>query len=107
MVLYPAGESMLTNDSCTLICYLNILSGCKLSIPVAHHSLFSPLRYHGWMQDPVLRFQTGSEPLSLEQEYAMQQKWLTDKDSKLTNIKMLLYTSQVKVKILLYWLIDY
>lgn len=36
------------------------------------------------MQDPVLRRQTGSEPLSLEQEYQMQQKWLTEEDSKWT-----------------------
>ena len=33
------------------------------------------------MQDPVLRFQTGSELLTLEQEYDMQRKWLEDEDS--------------------------
>ena len=34
------------------------------------------------MQDPVLRSQTASEPLSLEQEYQMQQAWLKDEDSE-------------------------
>ena len=42
---------------------------------------YAKSRYHGWMQDPVLRFQTGSEPLSLEEEYGMQRRWLVDKDS--------------------------
>lgn len=39
-------------------------------------------RYHKWMQDPVLRSQTASEPLTLEQEHEMQQAWIRDTDSK-------------------------
>lgn len=38
--------------------------------------------YHAWMQDPALLASTGSEPLTLEQEYAMQQTWREDSDSR-------------------------
>ena len=40
-------------------------------------------RYHGWMQSAELRAQTASEPLTLEQEYEMQKKWMSDSDSNL------------------------
>lgn len=35
--------------------------------------------YHDWMKDPGLLAATGSEPLSLEEEMAMQQSWRDDK----------------------------
>jgi len=34
--------------------------------------------YHEWMKDQALLQATGSEPLTLEEEYAMQQSWTTD-----------------------------
>ncbi|XP_029313077.1 alpha/beta-tubulin-N-acetyltransferase 9 [Cottoperca gobio] len=37
-------------------------------------------RYHQWMKSPELQQLTASEPLSLEQEYDMQQSWREDDD---------------------------
>ncbi|XP_078154273.1 acyl-CoA N-acyltransferases (NAT) superfamily protein [Carex rostrata] len=35
-------------------------------------------RYHQWMQDPALLLATGSEPLTLDQEYQMHLSWTND-----------------------------
>lgn len=37
-------------------------------------------KYHEWMQDPLLREATASEPLSIDEEYAMQKSWMEDED---------------------------
>lgn len=42
-------------------------------------------RYHEWMKDEEIQQATASEPLTLEEEYAMQQSWRQDPD-KLTFI---------------------
>lgn len=34
--------------------------------------------YHEWMKDPALLQATGSEALTLEEEYAMQETWVRD-----------------------------
>lgn len=38
-------------------------------------------KYHQWMQDPALLQATGSEPLTLDQEYQMQLTWTQDPNS--------------------------
>ncbi|XP_032667869.1 N-acetyltransferase 9-like protein isoform X2 [Odontomachus brunneus] len=37
-------------------------------------------KYHEWMKCPTLRYLTGSEPLTLEEEFEMQKHWLEDAD---------------------------
>lgn len=49
------------------------------------YSIHHVSTYHEWMQDPDLQAATASEPLSLEEEYAMQRTWRQDHD-KLTFI---------------------
>lgn len=53
-----------------------------LLVPYSEHHV-PP--YHEWMKDPELQEATASEPLGLEEEYAMQRSWRTDPD-KLTFI---------------------
>ncbi|KAL1965934.1 hypothetical protein VTN77DRAFT_5067 [Rasamsonia byssochlamydoides] len=49
------------------------------------YSKWHVLKYHEWMKDEEIQQATASEPLTLEEEYAMQQSWRTDAD-KLTFI---------------------
>ncbi|PKU87730.1 hypothetical protein MA16_Dca023573 [Dendrobium catenatum] len=38
-------------------------------------------KYHEWMKDPALLLATGSEPLTLDQEYEMHLSWTKDPNS--------------------------
>jgi len=38
------------------------------------------LKYHSWMKDPELLEKTASDPLTLDEEYEMQDKWWKDAD---------------------------
>ncbi|KDR73176.1 hypothetical protein GALMADRAFT_251761 [Galerina marginata CBS 339.88] len=60
-----------------------VLIGSRV-ILVPYRSEHVP-KYHEWMLDEELRSLTASEPLSLEEEYEMQEKWQLDED-KLTFI---------------------
>ncbi|TEB34409.1 hypothetical protein FA13DRAFT_1753896 [Coprinellus micaceus] len=65
-------------------CNVNqVLVGSK-TVLVPYSALHVP-KYHEWMLCEELRELTASEPLSLEEEYEMQQKWQVDED-KLTFI---------------------
>ncbi|XP_012057236.1 PREDICTED: N-acetyltransferase 9-like protein [Atta cephalotes] len=38
------------------------------------------IKYHEWMKNPILQYLTSSEPLTLEEEFKMQKRWLEDED---------------------------
>ncbi|KAF2845101.1 hypothetical protein T440DRAFT_511810 [Plenodomus tracheiphilus IPT5] len=59
-----------------------ILTPLTLLVPYSPHHVPT---YHTWMQSPSLQQLTASEPLTLEEEYAMQRSWRSDGD-KLTFI---------------------
>ncbi|KIX00349.1 uncharacterized protein Z518_10488 [Rhinocladiella mackenziei CBS 650.93] len=52
---------------------------------LAPYSAHHVPKYHEWMKDPEIQEATASEPLTLDEEYAMQRSWRTDAD-KLTFI---------------------
>uniref|UniRef100_A0A2I3HBM1 Alpha/beta-tubulin-N-acetyltransferase 9 n=1 Tax=Nomascus leucogenys TaxID=61853 RepID=A0A2I3HBM1_NOMLE len=56
-----------------------LLLGKKVVL-VPYTSEHVPSRYHEWMKSEELQRLTASEPLTLEQEYAMQRSWQEDAD---------------------------
>ncbi|OAL70244.1 hypothetical protein A7D00_5775 [Trichophyton violaceum] len=59
-----------------------VSSSRVLLVPYSKHHV---PKYHEWMKDPEIQEATASEPLTLEEEYQMQQIWRQDAD-KLTFI---------------------
>ncbi|KAL1635155.1 hypothetical protein SLS56_001907 [Neofusicoccum ribis] len=59
-----------------------VLAPRVLLVPYSAHHVPT---YHKWMQDPAIQEATASEPLTLDEEYAMQRSWRSDAD-KLTFI---------------------
>ena len=43
--------------------------------------MYSLFMYEAWMQDPFILEMTASEPLTVEQEYEMQESWKMDPKS--------------------------
>jgi len=67
---------------CTDVHFPALSTNKLLLLPYSAHHVPT---YHTWIQDPALQAATASEPLPLDQEYAMQRSWRTDHD-KLTFI---------------------
>ncbi|KAG7011875.1 N-acetyltransferase 9-like protein [Cucurbita argyrosperma subsp. argyrosperma] len=45
-------------------------------------------KYHEWMKDPALLQATGSEPLTLDQEYQMQLSWTQDPNTMVGDVNL-------------------
>lgn len=56
--------------------YSTFIRGRKVTL-VPYKKMFVD-RYNQWMQDPFLQEMTASEPLTLQEEYEMQESWRDD-----------------------------
>ncbi|KAI8365212.1 GNAT domain-containing protein [Radiomyces spectabilis] len=54
---------------------LMLIGDSVVLVPYKHEHV---LQYHEWMKSPFLQEMTASEPLTLEEEYEMQQSWHED-----------------------------
>jgi RimJ/RimL family protein N-acetyltransferase len=63
--------------------YSTILEGQSVNLVPYRRQFVN--KYHEWMADPYLQEMTASEPLSIEEEYEMQQSWSED-EKKMTFI---------------------
>ena len=77
------GPNNATNEHVMRLNYETVLVGRRVVL-VPYRPEHLPT-YHGWMADPHLLEMTGSEPLSMEEEIAMQEEWRDD-DKKCTFI---------------------
>lgn len=87
LIPFPFPQKKINNPAENILsslpmCPPALSSRSILLVPYSPHHVPT---YHQWMQDPDLQAATASEPLSLEEEYAMQRSWRLDFD-KLTFI---------------------
>ncbi|KJY01508.1 hypothetical protein TI39_contig289g00030 [Zymoseptoria brevis] len=86
--IWPISSTDRNFTSPTLRATMKLNATTALSTPSILLVPYTPSHvptYHTWMLSPALRSATASEPLSLSEEYAMQQSWRSDGD-KLTFI---------------------
>ncbi|KAJ2557450.1 N-acetyltransferase 9 [Coemansia sp. RSA 1933] len=57
--------------------HLAIVSDNVVLVP---YEKFHVPKYHDWMKSPYLQEMTGSEPLTIDEEYSMQLSWRNDDD---------------------------
>ena len=65
---------------------------CTSQVVLVPYSKHHVPKYHEWMKDPDIQQTTASDPLTIEEEYAMQKSWRLDAD-KLTFITSIPTTS--------------
>ena len=72
---------------------------CGNKVVLVPYTYKHVLKYHAWMQNETLQHLTGSEPLSLEEEYVMQKTWKESSD-KVSLCSKTFYKSSARMDVI-------